>query len=77
MNNGKKRALLVALALFVFLVAEVATLYAYSLLWITAAQPHHGPDATPNVLAWCCIVTVPVWFVALVYSVVQIYGRVP
>jgi hypothetical protein len=77
MNNRSKRGLLVAVAWFAFLVAEAGTLYAYSLVWITAAQPHRDADPTLSVLAWCCVVAVPVWFVTLMYSLAQIYRRFP
>ena len=68
---------MVAVAWFAFFIAEAATFYAYSLLWLTEGQPQRYGDPTLNALAWLCLVAMLAWFVALLYSVARIHRALP
>jgi hypothetical protein len=69
--------MMIVAAVFGFFVAEAATFYAYSLLWLAEGQPQRHGDPTLKALAWVCIGAALAWFVALLYSVAQIYRRLP
>ncbi len=68
---------MVLVAVVAFLVAEALTLYAYSLVWLKEGQPGRHDDPMLKALAWVCLGAMAAEFVALLYSVAQIYKRLP
>jgi len=77
MDNRSKRLMMLTLALFVFLLAEAATFYAYSVLWLAEGQPKHHGDPVLKALAWVCLGGMALEACALMFTVARIYKRLP